>query len=108
MPKPMHRSNSFRRLDRVTLKKRHVIHYERRRNSIPHCAICGVELNGISVSRHAKGRSLRTNERLFGGVLCAKCTAEVVKLSSRVESGELKLTDIGIKQRSYILQMISH
>ncbi|MEM0094690.1 MAG: hypothetical protein QXT89_01490 [Candidatus Micrarchaeaceae archaeon] len=104
----MHRSNSFRKLDRVTLKKRHVIHYERRRDSMPHCAICGKELNGLTTDRHAKGRSLRTNARLFGGVLCARCTAEVVKLSSRVESGELKLTEIGIKQRKYILQRISH
>ncbi len=75
---------------------------------MPHCAICGMELNGISIKRDSKGKSLRTNSRLFGGTLCSSCSSSVIKLASRIENGEMKLNDIGIRQRSYVLQMISH
>jgi len=105
MPKPMHRSTSFKEIHRITKGKRHVVHYRRGADSQPHCAICRTELHGISTSG---GKSRRTNNRLFGGVLCANCTAEVVKLGSRVEQGDMKLTDIGIRQRSYVLQLVAH
>ncbi|OJI07027.1 50S ribosomal protein L34e [Candidatus Micrarchaeum sp.] len=105
MPKPMHRSHSFKKVQRVTNSKRTVTHYKRGKDMMPHCAICGQELNGIS----QKGpKTRRTNSRLFGGVLCASCTAEVVKLRSRVEQGDMKLNDIGIRQRSYVLQLVAH
>lgn len=98
----------MRRLDRVTPTGRHVIHYKRRSNSMPHCGICGRELSGISIKKNAKGRTRKSNERIFGGVLCGSCTADVVKYASRVEHGEIKMSDVGIRQRAYILQMISH
>lgn len=101
----MHRSGSVKRFNRVTKAKRNVVHYRRAASSQPHCAICGAELNGIS---RFGGRSRRTNARLFGGVLCANCTADVVKLGSRVEQGAMKLDDIGIKQRQYVLQLVAH
>jgi len=105
MPKPMYRSTSIKRVNRVTAKKRNVIHYRRAKNSMPHCAICGAELNGIS---EKGGRSRKTNNRKFGGVLCAKCTAEVIKLGSRIEHGEIKLDDVGIKERAFVLQLVAH
>ena len=74
---------------------------------MPHCAICRQELNGISVSVKG-GKSRRTNSRLFGGVLCSRCTSEVIKLGSRIEQGDMKLNDIGIKQRSFVLQLVAH
>ncbi len=101
----MHRSHSFKKAQRVTKSKRTVTHYRRAKASMPHCAICGKELNGIA----QKGpKTRRTNSRLFGGVLCASCTAEVIKLRSRVEQGDMKLTDIGMKQRAYVLQLVAH
>lgn len=108
MPKPMHRSRSFRRLDRVTPSGRHVIHYERRKPSMPHCGICGSELNGISMGKSANSRSRRSNARMFGGVLCARCTAEVIKLASRIENGEMRVGDIGMRQKAYVLQLTAH
>lgn len=107
MPKPMHRSGSFKKVKRYTQGGRTVTHYRRAKNSMPHCAICAVELNGISLSRDG-GSSRRTNNRLFGGVLCANCTADVVKLGSRVEQGDIKLDDIGMKQKKYVLQLVAH
>ncbi|MDE1825162.1 MAG: 50S ribosomal protein L34e [Candidatus Micrarchaeota archaeon] len=108
MPRPMYRSRSYRRLSRVTPSKRHTIHYARRKNSFPHCAICKAELNGISISKTAKGKSLKSNSRKFGGVLCSSCTGEVIKLASRIENGEMKINSIGIRQKQYVLQMIAH
>lgn len=108
MPKPMHRSRSYRRLDRVTPAGRHVIHYERKAPKLPHCAICGSELNGIYNGRGPSSRSMRTNARIFGGVLCANCTGEVIKLASRIENGEMRVSDIGMKQKAFVLQMIAH
>lgn len=108
MPKPMHRSKSFKRSDKITLKGRHVVHFRRAKNSFPHCALCRMELNGISLNRERGGKSRRTNSRLFGGILCANCTANVVKLGSRVEQGEMKLDDISIRQRAYVLQLVAH
>ena len=105
MPKPMHRSHSFRKLKRVTKTGRKVVHYRRKVPSMPHCAICAGELNGISAKG---GKSRRTNSRLFGGVLCARCTADVVKMGSRIERGDMKLDDIGVKQRKFVLQLVAH
>lgn len=107
MPQPRFRNSSFKKVHRITKGKRNVVHYLRGKNSMPHCALCRAELNGISISVKG-GRSRRTNSRLFGGILCANCTASIVTLGSRVEQGDIKLSDIGMKQRSYVLQLISH
>lgn len=108
MPKPMYRSRSYRRLARVTPSKRHTLHYKRIKPSLPHCGICGAELHGISIKKTAKGKTLKSNARIFGGILCSSCTAEVIKLASRIENGEMKLNDIGIRHKNYVLQMIAH
>lgn len=103
----MHRSSSFKKANRITSTGRNVIHYKRAKPSMPHCAICKAELNGISLSPKG-GRSRRTNSRVFGGVLCASCTSDVIKLGSRIEHGEMKLDDIMMRQRAYVLQLLSH
>ncbi len=104
----MHRSRSQRRLHRVSPKGKHVIHYERKRNSEPHCALCKSELNGINTNKNVKGKTLKTNSRIFAGVLCASCAGSVITAASRIEHGEMKINDISIRQRAYVLQMISH
>jgi large subunit ribosomal protein L34e len=105
MPKPMHRSRSFRETQKVTPGGRNVIRYKRAKNQMSHCAICRAELGGISMKG---GKSRRTTSRLFGGVLCANCTANVIKLGSRIEQGDMKLDDISVKQRAFVLQLVAH
>jgi len=105
LPKPMYRSGSFRKVKKVTPKGRNITHYTRRSNKKPHCAICGSELNGIS---EKGGKSRRTNSRLFGGVLCSRCTSRIVVIKSRVEQGDMKLDDISIKDKAYVLQLLAH
>ncbi len=100
----MYRSNSFRKLKRK-INGRTVIHHERKANAKPHCSICKQELNGIT----AKGAKTRkTNTRIFGGVLCSKCTQDVIKFGSRVEQGIMKLDEVEIKKRAYVLQLVAH
>ncbi|MEM0106809.1 MAG: hypothetical protein QXD11_02235 [Candidatus Micrarchaeaceae archaeon] len=106
MPEKRFKSKSFKKVNKVTYTG-NVIHYRRGKNNMPHCAICGAELNGISTSPHG-GKSRRSNSRIFGGNLCANCTADIIMLGSRVERGEIKLDDISIKQRAYVLQMMAH
>lgn len=98
----------MRRLDRVTKDNRHVIHFKRRKGSAPHCAICEKELNGISPRMKYRGKSTSSNARLFGGVLCSGCTSKIIKLASRIEHGEMKINDIRMTEKGYVLQMISH
>ncbi len=83
------------------------MHYRRKAANNPHCAICEAELNGIARATSG-GRSRRRNSRLLGGVLCARCTADVVTLGSRIEHGEMKLDAIGVKKRAYVLQLLAH
>jgi large subunit ribosomal protein L34e len=101
----MHRSRSFKKSNRITSTGRNVIHYRRAKPSEPHCAICRAELSGISAKG---GKSRKTNSRLFGGVLCPTCTSDVIKMGSRIEHGEMKLDDIAIKQKAYVLQLLAH
>jgi ribosomal protein L34E len=101
----MHRSGSFRKASRRTKSGRNVVRYRRGKNAMPHCALCGAELNGISMGG---GKTRRSNSRLFGGVLCAGCTANIIKLGSRVEHGDMKLNDIGIRERQFVLQLVAH
>jgi ribosomal protein L34E len=101
----MHRSRSVKKVNRITSKGRNVVHYRGAKSAQPHCAICDAELNGISIKG---GRSRRSNSRLFGGVLCAGCTSNIITLGSRVEQGDMKLNDISIKQRRYVLQLVAH
>ncbi len=104
----MHRSKSFKKIKRVTRVRGNVVHYQRVKSSKPpHCAICRAELNGISLNLKG-GKTRRSNSRQFGGVLCGRCVAEVVKLRSRIEQGEIKLNEIGMKQRAYVLQLVAH
>ncbi len=107
MPEPRFRSHSFKKTNRITIKGRNVIHYKRANNAHPHCAICKSELNGISISEKG-GKSRRSNSRIFGGVLCASCASDIVTLGSRVENGNIKLDDVNIKQRKFVMQLVAH
>lgn len=105
LPKPMYRSHSFKKSNKITRTGRNVIHYKRGKNSMPHCGLCKAELNGISTKG---GKSRKTNSRPFGGVLCANCTANIIKFGSRIERGDMKLDDIGIRERAFVLQLVAH
>ncbi|BCS91008.1 MAG: 50S ribosomal protein L34e [Candidatus Micrarchaeota archaeon] len=107
MVKPFQRSNSLARRDVVSPKGRHLIHFVRRHNKLPHCGVCGKELNGVGY-KTSGGKTRMRPERIFGGVLCHECVSEVLKYTSRVEQKEMKIDDIPIKYRGYVLQLFPH
>jgi len=56
-----------------------------------HCALCRKTLGGVPRESRSGMRKLsqtqRRPERSFGGVLCANCTANVIKTRTRLQSG---------------------
>lgn len=82
MVKPQYRSRSYKRVRKRTPGGRSVIHYERRKNSPMRCARCGGILSGVPIKeseRRVLPKTLKRPERMFGGVLCARCLREVLK-----------------------------
>ncbi len=82
MVKPSLRSRSYRRISRRNPGGRNVIHYERRKNAAMKCVRCGVILNGVplkDIDRRRLPKVIKRPERMFGGVLCARCLREILK-----------------------------
>jgi large subunit ribosomal protein L34e len=92
MPKPWQRSRSVRKIYVRTPGGRIVVHYERRKPKIAHCALCGRPLNGVPRGRPVEIRKLakteRRPERPFGGVLCPECMRKIEKLRVRILEDE--------------------
>ncbi len=82
MARPMYRSRSYKRIRVKVPSGKTVVHYERRKNTPMRCAKCGGILNGVPIKdseRRSLPKSLKRPERIFGGVLCPRCLAEVLK-----------------------------
>jgi large subunit ribosomal protein L34e len=61
--------------------------YKRRLPGAAHCALCGCKLHGVPRERAGLAKTEKRPERVFGGVLCAKCAALVVRDRARLKSG---------------------
>lgn len=72
------------------------MHYVGRKPSHPICGGCGANLHGIprltKAKANATSRSSKRPERPYGGVLCSKCSRQLVILrvraSQEVPAGE--------------------
>lgn len=82
---PRFRSNSVRRGGRTAC-----------------CPICGVKL----AVRREGAKSKRIPSRPFGGVLCARCSFDVLKLAGKVRGGHIKLDDVDMERRKFVGQMV--
>ena len=84
--KPMYRSRSWRRKYVRTPGGRTVIHFERKKPKIAHCAMCGRPLNGIPRGRPSELRKLpktkKRPERPYPN-LCPSCMRKVMKAQIR-------------------------
>ena len=90
MVRPMHRTRFIRKVFRRTPGGRTVIHFERRKKSPMRCGRCGAILSGVPVDERDRKRLPRTSkrpQRMFGGVLCPRCLAEVIKSMVRGKLG---------------------
>ncbi len=85
MVRPALRSRSLRRVPRRTPGGYTVVHHERRKPGPARCARCGKPLNGVPRARPATLRRMsktaKRPERPYGGVLCARCLAELIRES---------------------------
>lgn len=83
MVRPALRSRSLRRVPRRTPGGVHVVHYEKRKIGIVRCARCGAPLAGVPRLKASRLRTLsktkKRPERPYGGVLCSKCLAELLR-----------------------------
>ncbi|MCE4625877.1 MAG: 50S ribosomal protein L34e [Desulfurococcales archaeon] len=90
MVRPALRSRSLRRVHVTTPGGRRVVHYEKRRPGPARCARCGRPLNAVPRLRPNRLRQLsktaKRPERPYGGVLCARCLAELLR--QRIIAGQ--------------------
>ena len=89
MPAGNKKSNTFRKVFRVTPGHKVATHYTKRKPSKHRCGGCGVILPGMANERPYKmenmPKSAKRPERPFGGVLCSKCSRQVIKEELRDE-----------------------
>ena len=87
MPRPGLRTHSRRKVYVRTPGGRTVIHYEPRKPGPARCAICGRPLNGVPRLPRAELRKLakteKRPERPYGGYICHRCLARLLKESIR-------------------------
>jgi ribosomal protein L34E len=96
---PRFRSNSIRKVRRPN--KKFPFRYVRRKGRKACCALCGVKLN----VRREGAKSKRIPSRPFGGVLCARCSFDVLKLAGKVKAAHVKLEDVDGDKRKFVRQI---
>jgi ribosomal protein L34E len=94
---PRFRSKSVRKIRRKTPKGVSV-RFERKKRKGARCALCGVKLAYGSESAKSK----RKPSRKFAGVLCARCSFEVLKLAAKVKANHMKLDEIEMRKRRFV------
>jgi len=91
-------SSAVRKIKRRTMKGTRVVYKRRKTKPSAVCAVCGARLGGIG-----KGTKTRCRpERKFGGVLCHRCTSEIIKYSTRVSAGVVSIEDVPLEYKKYV------
>ena len=89
MPQGMFKSGRFRKVFVKTPGNETKIHYRERKPKKLTCARCDTPLSGTPREIHSKLRTMpkssKRPERPYGGVLCSKCTRDVLKQKMREE-----------------------
>ncbi|MGB9719706.1 MAG: hypothetical protein ACPL06_03900 [Candidatus Anstonellales archaeon] len=90
--------SAVRKMKRKTMEGTKTVYRRRKTKPSALCAVCGARLGGIG-----KGtKTMRRPERKFGGALCHRCTAEIIKYSTRVRSGAISMEDVPLGYKKYI------
>ncbi len=76
--------------------------YVRKKGRVACCPLCGVKL----AVRRKGAKSERRPSRAFGGVLCARCSFDVLKLAGKVMGAHMKLEDVDMARRKFVRQMV--
>ena len=87
MPAGRHRSRTMRRVFVKTPGARTKLHYRKKKPGKAECGKCGKQLAGVPRERPYKMKNMpktkKRPERPYGGVLCSKCTRELIKAKAR-------------------------
>jgi len=106
MVAPHLRSRSIRRRWRRTPGGRKAFTTKARKPSPAICALCRTRLHGVprqAVGHLAKlSKTEKRPERVFGGVLCANCTRDVLVDKARLQSGVLQEEDVPLTRLRFI------
>lgn len=88
MPEGSKRSRTFRRIYKKTPGGRNVLRYEKRKPRKARCSNCGTVLAGVPRVRDFKMQNMAKTKkrpsRAYGGVLCSKCTRNLLKQKARL------------------------
>lgn len=89
MVKPMLRSRSKKRVQRRTPGGKIVTHYKKEKPGKQKCGRCGKLLSGVPNAVPLDVRKMSKSERVptrpYAGVLCPRCTEDLVRYSTRFE-----------------------
>ncbi len=83
MVRPAYRSRSLRRVHVRIPSGVSVVHYERRKNDVPHCAICGRPLQGFPKLVKGDHSGHRPPGRPYAGNICHACLRRLLKAAIR-------------------------
>jgi len=98
---------ALRKIQRKTPGGRTVTHLRKKITNKHTCAICNAVLSGTPRGSRVDIRKLNKTQRRpsrpFGGQLCSACSRRVISLRARVRGEEIKIDDVPISLRSYVL-----
>jgi large subunit ribosomal protein L34e len=90
MPAGKHKSGRYRKIFVKTPGSKTTVHFRERKPSKAVCGRCKTQLAGVPRERPAKmvnmPKTHKRPERPYGGVLCSKCTRELLREKARGES----------------------
>ncbi len=98
-------SKAFRRkrvLKRRSPSGKRVVIYKKRIPGVGHCALCGCKLHGVPRIKQRLAKTEKRPERVFGGVLCGKCVALVVRDRTRLKTGLASRESVPIARLKWI------
>ena len=98
-------SKAFRR--KRVLKRRspaghRVVIYKTRIPGIAHCALCGGKMHGVPRIKQRLAKTEKRPERVFGGVLCGKCVALVVRDRTRLKAGVASREEVPVARLKWV------
>ena len=90
MPAGKHKSGRYRKIFVKTPGSKTTVHFRERKPSKAVCGRCKKQLAGVPRERPAKmvnmPKTHKRPDRPYGGVLCSKCTRELLREKARGES----------------------
>lgn len=100
------RGKSARARSRVSPSGRALKIFKLKKPSPARCGLCGAALHAVprrAAPELAKlSKTERRPQRLFGGVLCSRCVAQVLKEAARLKYGVVKREDIPVTHLKYV------